>query len=143
MSKFPIRIGDEKCLFSLMYIENCAIAHIQAAQALLSKGGRSLCDQEIFNVKDHDFNFAKWYREILNEDETPNLYLPVMIVWVFAYIYDFMVSILFMIFGLRIGHPVEAFGALAINSACQEQTFCGEKFKELVGYNSPIGVQES
>ena len=137
------RIGDEQCRFSLSYIENAAMAHIETAKALVSKERHSLCDGEIFNLKDHDYNFAKWYREVLNEQEAPSLYIPVFIVLIVAHIYDWITWILFWIFGVRIGHPIEAFGVLAINSACQEQTFCDDKFMKSVGDYRVVDIKES
>ena len=105
----PFNIGDGKCKHSFIYIENCAYAHIETAKALASKkeGVRGECDNQIFNIKDHDENFIKWYRDILCEKgDIWAIYFPYMLAIVLAYIYDFVIWALFKLFGLRIGGMV-------------------------------------
>lgn len=105
LTKFPVNIGDGKCRHSFIYIENCAYAHIQTAKALASKGEkRDKCDQQAFNIKDHDHNFTKWYRDVLCEkSDQNNIYIPYIVALVLGYIYDYIVWILFKLFGIRIG----------------------------------------
>eukprot|EP01084_Bolivina_argentea_P157586 274591_1 len=139
-----VNIGDGICKHSFIYIENCAFAHIQTAKALASKSKRLKCNKQIFNIKDHDCNFIKWYREILCEKANMRaLYIPYTIALILAYIYDFVIWILFKLFGLRIGDPIETFGVLAVEAACKEHTYNVDKFDEFVGYKPEIDLKES
>lgn len=144
LTKFPVNIGNGKCQHSFMYIENCAQAHIETAKALTSKSKRELCDGQAFNIKDHDYNFTAWYRDILCEKkEQTCIYIPYIVALIFAYIYDYIVLILFKLFNIRIGDPIETFGVLAVEAAAQQHTYSTEKFNKLIGYKPSIDVNES
>lgn len=141
-SEFPIRIGDERCNHSLIYIENCAFAHVKVAQALAANPKQ--CDGEAFFVRDHDYNLCQWYRKVLCEDDTiPFLYIPAFIMRMFAHLHDAVVHELFAIFGLRFGHPVQTIGLYSINATSQERTFSAEKLKKLMGCNFPVETEEA
>ena len=138
--KIPLAIGDMKCKHSFIYIENCAHAHIKCAMNLYKNEVKS----QIYNIKDLDYNFITFYRHNICQDyKTKIYYIPYNIALIIAIIYDYIIWILFKIFGIRIGHPIESFGKLAVQAVGQEHTWNVSKYNTFIGYDPPIKYQDT
>lgn len=136
-------VGCMNSSISFISVENCALAHIATAKKLADEQTRYLCSGQIFNIKDVDYNYLKWYRDVLCEtNDMKEIYMPKIVIYFIAVVYDFFMLLMFKLFGFRLGHPVLSFGVLAVKLITEEHTLDCSKFDKLIGCFPRLEVEE-
>src|SRR5690606_14232468 len=93
---------------------------------------------QVMTIKDFDHHFVNFYRHELNESNIKTLYIPYYVALILAYVHDFIMLLLFKLFGIAIGNPIEQFGLLAVQTGCNEHTWDCTKSINLLGNYSII-----
>lgn len=98
---------------------NITYAHVLAAEVLqhgytksLNNNNTNTCklsdiNGEVIHVTDFDANYIEFYRKQLNNDNSFIISLPVFIAYFTAVLYDFFVLVVYKLFGIVQGDPLQ------------------------------------